>query len=386
MADAGCSLLFPLTTLAVMGIWNVLLNVRHFFRLLRQANDYFSNHQVDLVVLIDYPGFNWCIARRAKRHGIPVVYYGVPQMWAWAPWRVRKLRRLVDHVLCKLPFEEPWFRERGVAATCVGHPYFDEVARYRMDQQFLTDYDDSRNRLLVLLPGSRTQEVTRNIGTLLESARQITVRHSDVTVAVACFSESHANLVRERCRKQKLPCDVMVGKTPELIRLAEACIACSGSVSLELLYHRTPSVIVYRVSPIVRLLSRFLLRARYITLVNLLASDSITRRGNTGYDPDRRAGNPVPMPEYLCTGDCSRGMARWINDWLAGPRRLSQRVQMLDELADRFAIPGASARAATYILEHFGGQGETPNNPGPKIAGSVSNRHHTVSDTRQKAA
>ena len=91
------------------------------------------------MVLIDYPGFNWWIARRAKVHGIPVYYYTPPQIWAWATWRVKKMRRLADHVLCSLPFEEAWLRQRGCNATFVGHPFFDEVRRQPLDAAFLAE-------------------------------------------------------------------------------------------------------------------------------------------------------------------------------------------------------------------------------------------------------
>ena len=124
MAAAGCDIHYDLTQMAVMFIWEVLKKLRFFFRLVDRAEDYFQQNKVDAVVLIDYPGFNWHIAKRAKRHGIPVYYYGTPQMWAWAPWRVRKIRKYVDHVLCKLPFEVDWFAARGCTATYVGHPYF----------------------------------------------------------------------------------------------------------------------------------------------------------------------------------------------------------------------------------------------------------------------
>ena len=104
-----------LTKLAVMWLLRALLNLHQFWKLVVQADRYFRHQRPDAVILIDYPGFNWWIARRAKIHGIPVFYYGAPQMWAWAAWRVHKMRRLVDHVLCKLPFEADWFRAASSA-------------------------------------------------------------------------------------------------------------------------------------------------------------------------------------------------------------------------------------------------------------------------------
>jgi len=137
MADAGCKHLFDMCNHAVMGLTQVLSSLPKLIGLVREADRYFQEHRPDAVVLIDYPGFNWWIARAAHRQGIPVYYFVPPQIWAWARWRVRKMRRFVDHVLCSLPFEEAWYRERGVNAEYVGHPFFDELPRQRFDPLFM---------------------------------------------------------------------------------------------------------------------------------------------------------------------------------------------------------------------------------------------------------
>ena len=157
MAAAGCDLQADLTQLAVMWLARALLNLHKFIGLLFVANRYFREHRPDAVVLIDYPGFNWWIARRAKAHRIPVFYYGTPQMWAWASWRINKMRRLVDHVLCKLPFEVDWYRQRNCQATYVGHPFFDQLATQTLDEEFLAEHSHDPRPLVTILPGSRTQ-------------------------------------------------------------------------------------------------------------------------------------------------------------------------------------------------------------------------------------
>src|SRR5438132_2823545 len=136
---AGARLLFPLCGLAVMGLSRVLTSLHLFVRLLWQADRYFRDARPDAAVLVDYPGFNWWVARRAHARGIPVIYFVPPQLWAWAGWRVAKMKRSVDHVLCNLPFEEGWYRARGVAAHYVGHPYFDELAEQRLDEDFVAE-------------------------------------------------------------------------------------------------------------------------------------------------------------------------------------------------------------------------------------------------------
>ena len=140
MATAGCHLLYDLTQLAVMFLAGALKNLKKFLGLIRDADHYFAAHSVDAVVLIDFSGFNWWMARKAKKHGIPVFYYGVPQVWAWGPWRIKKLRRFVDHILCKLPFEVEWFSRRGCQATYIGHPYFDQLFSQEYDEGFIEQH------------------------------------------------------------------------------------------------------------------------------------------------------------------------------------------------------------------------------------------------------
>ena len=124
MAAAGCRLHADLTALAVMWFARAIWNLPTFWGLVSRADRYFRHHRPDAVVLIDYPGFNWWIARRAKVHGIPVYYYMPPQIWAWAQWRVKKMRRLADHVLCNLPFEEAWLRRHGCQCDAGGPSVF----------------------------------------------------------------------------------------------------------------------------------------------------------------------------------------------------------------------------------------------------------------------
>jgi len=295
MHAAGLELHFELTQLAVMWIWRVITNLATFWQLVCRADRYFRHQRPDAVVLIDYPGFNWWIARRAKVHRIPVFYYGVPQMWAWAPWRVRKMRRLVDHVLCKLPFEVDWYRERGCAAQYVGHPYFDEMAHQQLDRKFVAVVHAAGQPLVTLLPGSRTQEVNANLKSFLSTAQQIRRELPQVRFAVAAYNERQAEVARQQVATDyaELPISIHVGRTPELIAAATVCLACSGSVSLELLHHEKPTVIHYKISRTAFVIQRFFRRVRFITLVNLLASEQRYCRHGERYDA---AVDRIPFP------------------------------------------------------------------------------------------
>ncbi len=320
MAAAGCQLHADLTALAVMWLLRVLLNLHKFLDLASRADRYFRHHRPDAVVLIDYPGFNWWIARRAKAHGIPVFYYAPPQIWAWASWRIKKMRALVDHVLCSLPFEARWFAANGCRATFVGHPYFDEVRRQQLDAEFLQQHTDQARPLVTILPGSRTQEVVHNLDQLLGTAKLIADAVPQVRFALACFKPQQAEMAQQRVAAVGLSIDVFVRRTPELIQLADCCLAVSGSVSLELLYQVKPTVIVYTISPLAYQLQSWFRRVKYITLVNLLAADDIFF-GTSQAAGAEAAGAENPLfPEFVTCTDKSADMAR-ANHHLVGASR-----------------------------------------------------------------
>ena len=200
MAAAGCQLHADLTALAVMWFARVLVNLHKFWDLVSRADRYFRHHRPDAVVLIDYPGFNWWIARRAKAHGIPVFYYTPPQIWAWAQWRVKKMRRFVDHVLCSLPFEE-----RGSASTAAT-PRSSAIRSSTRSggssstRQFMAAASRRRRGPLVaILPGSRTQEVDAQPAVVPQgggawSAQQV----PDVRFAMAAFKPHQAEMARQQ--------------------------------------------------------------------------------------------------------------------------------------------------------------------------------------------
>jgi lipid-A-disaccharide synthase len=354
MEAAGCRLHEDLTKLAVMWFLRVLLNIRTFWKLLWRADAYFEHERPDAVVLIDYPGFNWWIARRAKKHGIPVFYYGTPQIWAWAGWRVKKMRRFVDHALCKLPFEADWFNARGCNATYVGHPFFDEVRRHQLDPQFLEEHRPRDGRLVAILPGSRTQEVTNNLRYFLKAAKQVRAEVPDARFALAAFKPAHAELAEKIIAEAKLPVNfpltIHVKRTPELIHLSACCMAVSGSVSLELLHHVKPTVVLYWITPFANVVQSFFRKVKFITLVNLLTTDDLYRAERANYDPDKPGAEPVVFPEYLTSDDRSTDIARHVTRWLTDDASRKACIARLEQLREQFGGDGASRRGAEYIL------------------------------------
>jgi lipid-A-disaccharide synthase len=337
MASAGCRLLYPLCELAVMWFARVFARAPLFLQLLSQADRYFRHQRPDAVIVIDYPGFHWWLARRAHFHGIPVFYFVPPQLWAWAGWRVKKMRRWVDHVLCALPFEEPWYRSRGVSAHYVGHPYFDELSEQALDGQFLAHQRARAGTIIGLLPGSRDQEVERNLSTLIRAAHLIHTARPETRFLVACFKPSHQQDVQSYLDRFAaagsgvLPIETCVGQTPEIIELSHSCIAVSGSVGLELLYRQCPSVVLYRIGRIDLKVGRFFMTTPYVSLVNMLAGREL-------------------FPEFLTDRCEADAIACHVLGWLNESEKYQELRRELQELRDRVGQPGACERAAEFIF------------------------------------
>jgi lipid-A-disaccharide synthase len=339
MERVGCQLLFPLTSMAVMGIFQVLPLIFRFLRLVKQADDYFQRHKPDLVVLVDFPGFNWLIARKAKKHGIPVFYYLPPQLWAWAPWRIRRVRKNVELVLSGLTFETDWYAERGIPVLYVGHPFFDEVAEHSLDEAFCREWTSDTTRTVALLPGSRGQEVTRSWPLILDAARRLHARHPRVNFLVANYKESQRQFCIAQYEKlqHELPISFFVGKTPEIIELAECAIMVSGSVSLEMLARRTPAVVLYRTTWPTFFIGKLLVTCKFMSLPNLISGRKV-------------------MPEYLSVGSPSPVIDAIVSDvdrWLGDSRQLDAARAELELIRKQIDVTGATRRTAEVIARRL---------------------------------
>ena len=371
---AGCRLVADLTRLAVMWFLRVVVSIHRFVDLARRAERSFLDERPDVCVLVDFPGFHWWLAWRAKRHGIPVVFYCPPQIWAWASWRAAKMRRLVDHVLSALPFEHDWFEARGITSTLVGHPFFDECGRpphpgsrpegEGRGQPHPGGVEPASGAPphVLLLPGSRGQELDANLGSILAAAATIRRRVPAARFSLAALHERHAARARKATagsgQLRDLGIDVSAGRARELIELADAAIAVSGSVSLELLAARVPTVIVYRIGRFAYVVQSFFRQARFITLVNLLASQEpigpvqptlLPPWGVPPADPE------AVFPEDLAVADPADRAAGHVIEWLQNPGALERARASLEVVAARVAHPGSAARAAVAVLAIGGG-------------------------------
>jgi lipid-A-disaccharide synthase len=332
LASSGQEQLFPLAEYAIIGLWRVLAALPQFYRFFKMATRELDARRPDAVILIDYPGFHWHLAKAAHQRGIPVFWLVPPQIWAWASHRVKRMQKWVDHVFCNLPFETEWYRSRGVRCSFIGHPYFDALARQQLDGSFLASQRKQSGRLVALLPGSRTHEVRDNFPQMLQTAELIHAAVPQTRFLVAGYKEQQAAWMRERIKRHPgLPVEIHLGKTPEIIHLSEVCLAVSGSVSLELLNACLPTVTLYKIGPVLHQLVRIFKHAKHISLINLLSEE-------------------VLSPEFLTRGDESQNMAPILIHWLQNENERCQVAAAMQQLRNQVARPGACKRAVEHML------------------------------------
>ena len=329
LAEAGADLIARIEDLTVMGFVEVLRKIPAHYRLLRALRRRFARGDIRLVVLVDYPGFHLRVAEAAKAAGIPVLYYVAPALWAWGEGRVGRMRRTIARLAVILPFEEEFFRSRGLEATYVGNPLMDRTPpqgdRAALKQSLGVD---PARPVLAVFPGSRRQEVRLLWPEFRETARLVRAVRPDVQVVVAA---TVGGLYPE-------PGDIRLvfGRPEVCLAAADVALCKSGTTTLEAALADTPMVIAYRVHPLSYAIARVLARVRWIGLVNLIAAREVAPEFIQG-----RA-RAVPLSEALLRLLESEGAER------------ARQLEGLREVRARIGGPGAAERAAALGRELLG--------------------------------
>jgi lipid-A-disaccharide synthase len=275
MVEAGVEPVVHSSSLAVVGLVEVVRHIPGIYREFRKLVRVARERRPKLAILTDSPDFNLRLAKKLKRMGISVLYLVAPQVWAWREGRVRQIRRDVDHLLCIFPFEEAWFRERGVQTTCIGHPLAGTLrTRWTRDEFFRRHGLDTARPLAVLLPGSRVGEVGRHLAIVADAAERLNGRAQVILAAPAGFG-ARAGLTFFRERIPGWSIQVIEGETSDALAHADVALAASGTVTVEAALLGTPMVTFYRVTPLSWFLGRRLVRVPFLTMVNLIAGRKI---------------------------------------------------------------------------------------------------------------
>ncbi|MCD4824768.1 MAG: lipid-A-disaccharide synthase [Phycisphaerae bacterium] len=277
MAAAGCEVIIDLTKQASM-LGGPFLKILYYRRAVKKLQQAIKDIRPDIHVPVDSPALNWHLCKAAKAAGVAVMYYVAPQVWAWAPWRIKKVRRLTDHVACLLPFEEEYFRSRGVAATYVGHPLFDQLPAQPAAANCpdLAEAWLDGNWRVAILPGSRPGEISKLAPAMAATAEAIRQRWPDAKCTFTAINEAAAGQIRAAAGSDV---DIAVGRTAEVLAESHFAVVASGTVTLEVAHFGVPMVIAYNVGiwqkVIYNLVARHLIRTRQLSLVNILAGRKI---------------------------------------------------------------------------------------------------------------
>lgn len=337
MAEAGADLLNNIVRdLAIIGLVEVITKFPKIKRLFQDTVRFLRERRPRVVVLIDYPGFNLRLAKQAHLLGIKVVYYVIPQVWAWHKSRVKSLRQYVDQSLVVLPFEEKFLQNEGARAEYVGHPLLDVMILTMNRDEVFERFGFDRNRKLIgLLPGSRRREVDSLLPVMLEAAERIRAEMPDVQ-----FVLPRASTVRREQIDRYLAASTAEVKVVDTYRYnvrsaLDFAIVASGTATLETGMLLTPMVIVYKIAYLTYVIARLVVKLPYAGLINIVAGDYV-------------------VPELLQDQCTAQNVADRALRILRDPAEIERIKVQLARVKEKLGGPGASQRAAEVVLEACG--------------------------------
>lgn len=344
LAAQGVRLLARAEDLAVVGLTEVAGRLPAVVRALRKIHRLLRDDRPALVILIDFPDFNFLVARLAKWRGVPVMYYISPQVWAWRRGRVATIARYVDRLAVIFPFEEDFYRQRGVPVTFVGHPLMETLPEAPDRRSLLKEWGLDPERLtLALLPGSRGSEIERHLPVMLAAARLVREAVPEAQFLLPLASTALWGLVKGMVEKVlgegargrqpfPPPLKILPGQAYEALVAAHLAVVASGTVTVEAALAGTPTVIMYRLAPLTYQVAKLLVRVEHIGMANLLAGEEL-------------------FPELLQEDCTPERLAREVLGWVQNLQRLERLRPGLARLTESLGPPGASRRAARVALE-----------------------------------
>ena len=323
MQAAGATLVKHYRDLAFMGFIEVVMNLRTILRNISYCKKDILENKPDVLVLIDYPGFNLRIAKWAKQQGIKVVYYISPQVWAWKENRVKDIKRDVDKMLCILPFEKDFYKKWNFETAYVGHPLVEVVDNWEVKVQNFSD-----KPVIALLPGSRKQEILKKLPVMLEVSQAFPEYLFVVAKAPGTDDAFYADLLQPYSNVASVR-----DLTYDLLKQAKAALVTSGTATLETALFGVPEVVCYKGSPISYAIAKRLIKVKYISLVNLIMDKEVVKE---------LIQDEMNVPS----------LTRELKSLLTNPARQQQLHQDYTALKQLLSQGGdASAKAASIIVD-----------------------------------
>ncbi|MCK9375962.1 MAG: lipid-A-disaccharide synthase [Syntrophobacterales bacterium] len=342
MAAQGVRILWAAADLAVVGLLEVVHHLPSIWRALRTIGRALKTRRPDLVILVDFPDFNFWVARLAKYYAVPVLYYISPQVWAWRTYRVRTIARLTDRMVVIFPFEADFYRQRGVAVSYVGHPFRETLPPLPNRRTFLAEQGLDPDRLTIaLLPGSRGSEIERHLPIILEAAHLIQQSIPETQFLLPLASTAPTELVerlveefggQEPGQMDSPSLKIIPGQAYQAMGAAHVAVVASGTATVEAALAAAPTVIVYRVAPLTFAVARRLIKVEHVGMANLLAGERL-------------------FPELVQDDFTPANLAREVLNLIADPERLAAVRRGLARVISRLGGAGASRRAAQVARE-----------------------------------
>jgi lipid-A-disaccharide synthase len=335
MQAQGANLARHYRDLAFMGFWEVLVNLRTILGNIRFCKQDIARYQPDVLILIDYPGFNLRIAKWAKKQGIKVFYYISPQIWAWHSSRVHGIKASVDRMFVILPFEQDFYAKYDYAVDFVGHPLMDVVDQFETPAGFRQQHGLDERPIIALLPGSRKQEIERLLNVMLA----VVPDFPGYQFVIAGAPSQEAAFYQQVIDEHPLPAEqqsrvhFVDNQTYALLQEAEAALVTSGTATLETALFGVPEVVCYKGSTFSYLIARRVVNVAYISLVNLIMEREIVKE--------------------LIQEECTPARIREELQRLLTPEHQQQLQRDYAALKQRVGAPGASGRAAAKMVGYL---------------------------------
>lgn len=335
MRKQGVRIIYDIENLGIIGVVEVIKHLPLFFKLRTLLKEAMIKEKPDVLVCIDYPGFNMKLAHVAKELGIPVVYYIAPTIWAWNKGRAKNIVRDVKTVASIFPFEAEAYRKAGAHVTFVGHPLADTVKPSMSYEEAMAYFHgDAKKKRILLMPGSRKNEVKGLLPVMLAAAEKVADKEP-CQFFIPRASTISMEFLSSIIGASKLSVEITEGKQYDLMQICDACVASSGTATLETALMELPTVLVYRLAPVTWMLAKLLVHVKYAGLPNLLLNKEVT-------------------PELLQDAVTADGISSILLPWLTSPARRADNVEGLKAVREALGNGGAVKRVAELVMETAG--------------------------------
>ena len=334
MAATGVTILYDISRLAVMGIIEVISRLKDIRSAMKTLEKQFEMNRPDLLILIDYPGFNLELARRAKKYNIPVLYYISPKIWAWREGRITRIKKYVDRMAVILPFEKKYYKGHGFEVDFVGNPLLDQVQPTLTSNEFKIQYGIDHDATIIgIMPGSRKQEIAKILPVFLETALLLNEKIKKCVFLLPLASTlTEDDLNEHGVMDDRLDIRIIKENRYETMAVCDAAMAASGTLTMELGILQVPMVVCYRISKLTHFLAKPFIKAEYASLVNLVAEKEV-------------------VTELLQQEATPENIYREILPLLLNQEARDSMKQELFNVSKQLGEPGASKRTARLAME-----------------------------------